>query len=102
MITPKTKEVKDEYWKIQDTLKLIEIAKDNGEQEETITHNRINHLSTNINLMREGQEHGLNLGKKEALKDELKFLELNPILGEIEIVQDRITEIKQRLEELGK
>ena len=42
-----------EYFKITETLKLIDIAKEESKQDETITKNRINHLSTNVNLMRE-------------------------------------------------
>ena len=42
-----------EYFKIEETLKLIKIAKENNSQKETITKNYINHLSKNINLMRE-------------------------------------------------
>lgn len=45
---------KTEYWKIVDTLKLIKIAKGNSSRE-TITKSYINHLSTNVNLMREAQ-----------------------------------------------
>ena len=58
-----------EYWKITDTLKLIQIAKENKEQDETITKNRINHLSTNVNLMRESQEFGKEKTLAEAEKE---------------------------------
>ena len=57
-----------EYWKIEDTLKAIQIAKEEGSQEETITKNRINHLSTNVNLMREAQKFGEKKAKEEFMK----------------------------------
>jgi len=47
-----------------------------------------------------GMEYGLREGKKEALEDELKFLQ-SPIKETSKNwVKERITEIKQKLEDL--
>ena len=56
-MTIKEEVLKEEYWKIEDTLRLIKIAKEDKRkgvvEKTTITKDYINHLSTNINLMRE-------------------------------------------------
>ncbi len=57
-----------EYFKIEETLKIIKISKEEGSQEETITKNRINHLSTNVNLMREAQRFGEKQTKEEIIE----------------------------------
>lgn len=58
--------VKEEYFKIEDTLKLIKIAKEDKKEgnSATITKDYIGHLSTNVNLMRESAE----FEKKRILK----------------------------------
>ena len=60
----------NEYWKIKDTLTMIQIKKNEGDQKETVTKNYIDHLSTNVNLMREGSE----FGRKQALNEILEFI----------------------------
>lgn len=64
----------EEYWKIENTLKLIKIAKEERKNgvlgEMTITKDYINHLSTNMNLMREGQR----FGEKKKLEEVIKII----------------------------
>ena len=75
-----------EYFKITETFKLIEIAKEQDSKEETITKNYINHLSTNINLMRESAkfERGeiikeINDLQKQVVRDSDSYVILNKL-----------------------
>lgn len=66
------------------------------------------HIKPNCKLCNSMWKAGVEDGKKEALEDELEFLETLPQQsGKASIfqrtkVKKRITEIKQRLEELSK
>ena len=60
----------EEYWKITESLKLIKIEKENKERS-TVTKDYINHLSTNVNLMREGQR----FGEKKKLAEIMKVID---------------------------
>ena len=69
--------MKEEYWKIGDTLRLIQIAKEDKKEgivvKTTITKDYINHLSTNVNLMREGQKFG----------EQKKLAEVGKVIDEV-------------------
>jgi len=55
------------YWKIETLKKLIKIEKENGLGENsTITKGYINHLETELKLIKEAYEEGFNDGQKEV------------------------------------
>ena len=72
----------EEYWKITDTLKLIKIAKEDKKEgnSATITKNYIDHLSTNVNLMKEGQKFG----------EKKKLAEVGKVIDDVLIIRDEV------------
>ena len=57
------------YWKIESLEKLIKIEKENELNENsTITKGYINHLETELRLMKEAYEQGFKDGQKEIAK----------------------------------
>ncbi len=95
--------MKREYWKIIDTLRLIKIAKEDNKdgiiEKATITKDYINHLSTNINLMRESAE----FTKKEIIKLIEEFLTPNrKSKGYVEFreLEELLSKIKTNYESL--